>query len=40
VVVLAHSFYATNLVAVGNTTMDVFLVTVLNQCKSQLRILR
>ncbi|KAL0901045.1 hypothetical protein ABMA27_006374 [Loxostege sticticalis] len=40
VVVLFHSFYATNLVAVGNTTMDAFIATVLFQCKTQLRILR
>ncbi|XP_063827159.1 odorant receptor 4-like [Ostrinia nubilalis] len=40
VIVLLHSFYATNLVAVGNTTMDAFIATVMYQCKTQLRILR
>nr|ARO76427.1 odorant receptor 21 [Conogethes punctiferalis] len=40
VVVVSHSFYATNLVAVGNTTMDAFIATVLYQCQTQLRILR
>ncbi|CAH0700952.1 unnamed protein product [Spodoptera exigua] len=38
--VLLYSFYTTNLVAIGNTTMDAFMATILDQCKTQLRILR
>ncbi|CAG9796252.1 unnamed protein product [Diatraea saccharalis] len=39
-VVLLYSFYVTNLVAIGNPTMDAFIGTILNQCKTQLNILR
>nr|ALM26241.1 odorant receptor 58 [Athetis dissimilis] len=39
-VVLLYSFYCTNLVAIGNTTMDAFMATILDQCKTQLRIVR
>nr|QNS36244.1 olfactory receptor 59 [Mythimna separata] len=39
-VVLLYSFYTTNLVAIGNTTMDAFMATILDQCKTQLRIMR
>uniref|UniRef100_A0AAU6NDB3 Odorant receptor n=1 Tax=Mythimna loreyi TaxID=667449 RepID=A0AAU6NDB3_9NEOP len=39
-VVLLYSFYTTNLVAIGNTTMDAFMATILDQCKTQMRILR
>lgn len=39
-VVLLYSFYTTNLVAVGQTTMDVFIVTIFYQCKTQLTIVR
>lgn len=39
-VVLAYSYYVTTLVGIANTTMDAFMATVLNQCKTQLRILR
>ncbi|CAB3241325.1 unnamed protein product [Arctia plantaginis] len=38
--VLLYSFYATNLVAIGNTTMDAFIVTIFDLCRVQLRILR
>ncbi|XP_047020815.1 odorant receptor 4-like [Helicoverpa zea] len=38
--VLLQSFYCTNLVAIGNTSMDAFMATILDQCKTQLRILR
>nr|AOE48064.1 putative odorant receptor OR59 [Athetis lepigone] len=39
-VVLLFSFYCTNLVAIGNTTMDAFMATILDQCKTQLKIVR
>nr|QNS36255.1 olfactory receptor 94b [Mythimna separata] len=38
--VLAYSYYVTTLVGIANTTMDAFMATVLNQCKTQLKILR
>ncbi|RVE41998.1 hypothetical protein evm_013343 [Chilo suppressalis] len=38
--VLIYSYYVTTLVAVGNTTMDAFIATMLSQCKTQLSILR
>ncbi|CAH1640018.1 unnamed protein product [Spodoptera littoralis] len=40
ILVLAYSYYVTTLVGIANTTMDAFMATVLNQCKTQLRILR
>ncbi|KAM3956753.1 odorant receptor Or1-like [Aphomia sociella] len=40
VVVVTYSFYVTNLVAVGNMTIDALIATVLYQCKTQLTILR
>ncbi|XP_030035689.2 odorant receptor 94a-like [Manduca sexta] len=38
--VLLYSYYVTTLVGIANTTMDAFMATVLNQCKTQLTILR
>lgn len=38
--VLLYSFYITSLVAVGNTTMDAFAVTVLHQYRTQLAAVR
>nr|AIG51873.1 odorant receptor [Helicoverpa armigera]QPX50343.1 odorant receptor [Helicoverpa armigera] len=40
ILVLAYSYYVTTLVGIANTTMDAFMATVLNQCKTQLRLLR
>ncbi|XP_075979368.1 odorant receptor 4-like [Anticarsia gemmatalis] len=40
IAVLVYSFYSTNLVAVGHTSMDTFMAVILDQCKTQLHILR